>query len=50
MRLGVHRIVEVLRVFAVDGDQRQPAQIHPLGGFAGIDLVAVTLGFAHRFG
>ena len=49
-RLGVHRVVEVLRILAIYGDQRQAAQIHTPGGFGLIDAVAMRLGIAHGLG
>ncbi len=40
MRLGVHGIVEVAGVLAIDRDQRQLAQIDPLLRLARIHLLA----------
>ena len=50
MRLGVHRVVEVLGVFAIDGDQRQFAQVDALRATRRIDCIAVALRFADGFG
>ncbi len=50
MRLGIDRVVEVLGVFAVDGHQRQVAQVDAPRRFRGIDLVAVGFRLAHRLG
>ena len=41
MRLGIHGVVEVLRVVAVDRDQRQVADIDALRRDRRVDLIAV---------
>ena len=50
VRLGIHRIVEIARIVAIDGDERKLAQIHALVRFARIDLVTVRLRLAQRRG
>jgi hypothetical protein len=50
MRFGVHRIVEVLGVVTVDGDQRQVADVDALRRDGGVHLAAVRFGLAHCLG
>ena len=50
VRLAVDRVVEVLGVFAVDGDQRQVAQVHAPRRFRGVDFVAIGFRLADGLG
>ncbi len=50
MRLGVHRVVEILGVFAIDRDQRQSAQVDAFRGFGRVHFAAIGLRFADRLG
>ena len=47
-RLRVDRVVEVARVGAVDGDERQGPQVDAALGLARIDTLAVSLGLDQR--
>jgi hypothetical protein len=49
VRLAVHRVVEVLRVLAVDRDERQVAQVDSSGRFRGIHFGSIRLRFAYGF-
>ena len=46
--LGVHRVVEIARILAVDRHQRQRAQIDALRGLGRIDALAPLRGLAQR--
>ena len=48
VRLGVDRVVEIARILAVDGHQRQRAQVDARCGFARIDVLAAGLRLAQR--
>jgi hypothetical protein len=49
MRFGIQRVVKVLGIFAVDGDERQIAQVNPRFGLGRINALAEVLGFAQGF-
>ena len=50
MRLGIHRVVKILGILAVDGHERQAAQVQPLRSLARINFLAVALRLAGRLG
>jgi hypothetical protein len=50
VRLAIHRVVEILGVLAVDGDQRQCAQVDAAGDVGGCTCSGTAVGFGEHFG